>query len=75
MCDCLASSTTTEIANNYAPLCMYVPATFCSVFIICTVYMGVSNRWTEIWNGTVEWKIVHSDCVAATVQSRLSYLL
>ena len=58
--------------------------------------MGVSIRWTEMWNGTVErwnggtverwnggtverwngkWIIVHSDCVAGTVQSRLSYLL
>ena len=21
------------------------------------LYMGVSNRWTGIWNGTMEWKM------------------
>ena len=49
----------------------------------CSVYMGVSNRWTGIWNGTMEWKMewnsertqLQVTRVTGTAQSRLNYLV
>ena len=42
-----------------------------------SVGMGVSNRWTGIWIGMMEWKVDGTvnvlDRVAGTAQSRLNY--
>ena len=45
--------------------------------------LGVSNRRTGIWNGTMEWKMewnsectqLRVTCVTGTAQSRLNYLM
>ena len=45
--------------------------------------LGISNRWTGIWNGMMEWKMegnskrtqLYLTCVTGAAQSRLNYLV
>ena len=51
----LVSSTSflsTPVSSAPAIVCLYLYVSHCQYF-----YVGVSNRWTGIWNGTVEWKM------------------
>ena len=47
-------------------------------FITDNPFSGVSNRWTGMWNGMVEWNSectqLQLTCVTGAAQSRLNHL-
>ena len=47
----------------YASTCEWTPPTQGVNFLRWALILGVSNHWTEIWNGTIEWKMEwNSEC-------------